>query len=130
MKKGVFLRVSIVLLVCVSLESFFVPSTAAQTGFTLTPIVRRHDSSPDGNFFFECDTCGGEIAGTRAFNDRGDLVILAATGACYDPAGFLISGTEKIPLTVGCQQTAWGELQFYEAAINAQTQVVFSVYSY
>lgn len=130
MKKGAILRVSIVLLVCVSLGSFFVPSTAAQTGFKLTSIVRRHDSSPDGNPFFGCDTCVGEIAGPRAFNDRGDLVIRTALEGYCDLAGFLISGTEKIPLTVGCQQTAWGELQFDEAAINEQSQVVFTVYSY
>jgi hypothetical protein len=107
-----------------------VSTTYAQTSFDLTTIVKKHDASPDGKTFFDCDSCFATIPGYRTFNNKGELLIAANTQEYCDAGGFLISGDNKIALTIGCQQTASGELAFYDGSINDKSQVAFTVASY
>ncbi len=130
MRRTSFSKRATIVVAAVLFGSPYVPSTFAQSGFTFTPIVKRHDPSPDGRTFFDCDQCAGEIPSNSAFNNRGDLVIRTSTQDYCDLAGFLISGENRITLSAGCRQTPWGELQFSDASINDQGQVVFTAYSY
>lgn len=130
MRRTSFSKRATIVVAAVLFGSPFVPSTLAQSGFTFTPIVKRHDPSPDGRTFFDCDQCAGEIPSNSAFNNRGDLVIRTSTQDYCDLAGFLISGENRITLSAGCRQTPWGELQFNDASINDKGQVVFTAYSY
>ena len=118
-------RASIVVAV-VSLGSSFVPSTFAQSGFTFTPIVKRHDPSPDGRTFFDCDKCTGYIPNVRGFNNRGDLVVRTETQYYCDDGAFLISGESKTIVSHGCYPTPWGGLNFDEGSVNEDGQVVFT----
>lgn len=47
-----------------------------------------------------------------------------------DDGGFLISGENKITVSHGCYPTPWGELNFGDASINDQGQVVFTASRY
>src|SRR5690242_18487046 len=92
--------------------SLAAPCSAQTRAFTVTTMVRKHDPSPDGRTFFDCDNCAGYIPSQRAFNNNGDLVINTPTQLYCDPAGFMISSGGNTALTVGCQATEWGELRF------------------
>jgi hypothetical protein len=130
MRRTSLLKRANLVVAVVLLGSSFVPSTFAQIGFRFTPIVKRHDPSPNGRTFFACDNCSGEIPSNGAFNNRGDLVISTFSPSGCGAAGFLISGENRITLSAGCRQTPWGELQFDDASINDQGQVVFTAASY
>jgi hypothetical protein len=129
MKRASFLKSAAIAVALVMLVSSFVSSTFAQSGFTITPIVKRGDPSPHGKKFFDCDKCAGGIP-PSGFNNRGDLVITARTEYRCDDGAFLISGENRIILSHGCSLTPWGELDFNEASLNEQGQVVFTAARY
>ena len=84
---------------------------AQSNGFTITPIVKRGDPSPDNGRFFICiDDCAERITGSHAFNNRQDVSILSHTrGSCF--YGIFLASLEKSELVANpCQQTPLGVL--------------------
>src|SRR2546422_9350205 len=76
-----------ILAVVVMCQLFFgaTQALAQSSGFSITPLVKRGDPSPDGGRFFGCDDCEGRINGLHAFNNRGDVALSADTeGLCFD----------------------------------------------
>jgi hypothetical protein len=85
---------------------------AQSGGFTITPLVKRGDPSPDGGRFFGCSDCGGVILGFRGFNNVGQVTLSADTeGRCFD-ADFLVSATGSVVLADLCRQTSLGKFSF------------------
>ncbi|MCI0489970.1 MAG: hypothetical protein L0229_25535 [Blastocatellia bacterium] len=106
---------------------------AQSSGFAITPIVKRGDPVSDGGRFFDCKECIGHVAGFQAFNNQGDVAILAdvVSGSCFTNR-FIISGRESIRLADFCHTTEFGKLTFLgpvnindqrQAAINAGVTV-------
>lgn len=82
---------------------------AQSSGFTITPIVKRGDPSPDGGRFFGCDFCEGRINGSHAFNNRGDVALAADTGGfCFD-GRFLVAEGQTVLLADFCHTTEFGK---------------------
>ena len=88
------------------------PAASGQSGgFTITPIVKRGEPSPDGGHFFGCDDCEGRINGSHAFNNRGDVALAADTeGACGDGRFLVLSGGSSVLLADLCHDTEFGKL--------------------
>ena len=101
---------------------------AQSRAFTITPVVKRGDPSPDGGRFFGCDDCGGRINGSHAFNNLGHTAFAAETeGRCFD-ALFLITGPGSTVLSDPCTETRFGKLGFGDANINALGQAAFKAF--
>src|SRR5689334_20362673 len=125
MMKQLFVKSVIAILTVVSQFLIFSTTVFAQNSFTFTPIVKRFDSLPNGELFFLCDTCTGQITDFHAFNNRGDLLITAQTdGYCFEGL-FLISSGNKRLIADRCRPTALGFLNSTEqATLNDQGQVI------
>ncbi len=100
--------------------------TLAQTsGFSISPIVRRGEPSPDRGHFFNCDDCEGRINGAHAFNNKGEMGLAADTeGKCYD-ALFFFSPDGSSVLADSCSETPFGKLGYGWVNVNEQRQAVF-----
>ena len=112
MKSKVLVKAVIGIVAVATLMLFQPASALAQSnGFTITPVVKRGDPSPDGGRFFICiDNCAERITGSHAFNNRQDVSIQAATrGSCF--YGIFLASPEKSELIANpCQQTPLGVL--------------------
>ena len=119
----------LVAIVIIQTQAMALTASGQSTGFTITPIVKRGDPVGDGGRFFDCDDCEGRVVGLHAFNNAGDVAILAdvVSGTCFTNR-FVISGEETIRLADFCHTTEFGKLTFLgpvnindsgQAAINA-----------
>lgn len=90
--------------------SMSVMGLAQSSGFTIVPVVKRGDPSPDGGRFFDCDLCLGHVYGSRALNNRGEVAVYAnIKDGCF-VSDFLISVERKTLLANSCEETGLGKI--------------------
>jgi hypothetical protein len=118
------LRTSIIAITTIACFFVWTVGAAAQSLFTLTPVVLRGDPVADGGTFFDCDTCVvNKLGGKRALNDSGQVLILGWGGQC-DVGLFVGSNRSGFRVADFCHTTPFGRLTaFLQSDINNQGQV-------
>lgn len=97
------------------------PQALAQgRGFTVTPLVKRGDRTPDGQRFFTGDFPFANLWGLHALNNNGDAVFYASLDTACASGLYLVSNgkTSKIPDPL-CNPPSSGSIRYSGSLLGA-----------
>lgn len=97
------------------------------SGFTMTPVVKRGDPRADGGTFFDCDSCDVRIAGEHGLNDLGQVVIFGQRVGECGIGVYVVAQRTGFRVADNCHASPFGRLSLFAGAnINNEGQLALN----